>query len=400
MITQNLYDYISKYKTEFFEEVKCFLEGLKLYNHDFEYSTLEVLNVFSNEPSSEYVLKTFFRVSFIKALELQSQTLNSLKVEVVVKKNKVTETKHRNFWGKETIDRRVESEIVRYECRPFIFDYSKSVYGFNSYPSLTNYIKLEDLESLSSFFGNEEKVVFSKVVQFLYDIIAKYNVAINASENNIVEELSKINIDEITKDSKGIDIDFKTLISKNQTAISLIDRNYVHNFIRLSNFIKVKKQNILEIHTKIIESVSTVDKLELINILNNQIYSFNLIIIHSLSMLSALIDNDMVTFFEIYESFDKLNVFNSNWENEVSEKLTDIGDKLDDLMLAIYNMEQTMLKELQNLSYMTQDSFANLHRSVNSQLAEINSSINTNNLLSGIQAYQLYKINRNTKGIR
>lgn len=31
------------------------------------------------------------------------------------------------------------------------------------------------------------------------------------------------------------------------------------------------------------------------------------------------------------------------------------------------------------------------------QLNEINSSININNLLASIQAYQLYKINKNTK---
>ena len=108
----------------------------------------------------------------------------------------------------------------------------------------------------------------------------------------------------------------------------------------------------------------------------------------------------MVTFYEIYESFDKLNVFNSNWENEVSEKLTNIGDKLVDLMFAIYNMEQNIVKEFKNLSYITNESFENLHQSLNGKLVEINSSINTNNLLSGIQAYQLYKINKNTKGIK
>jgi hypothetical protein len=34
----------------------------------------------------------------------------------------------------------------------------------------------------------------------------------------------------------------------------------------------------------------------------------------------------MITFYEIYETFDQLGVFNSNWENEVSNKLSEIGD--------------------------------------------------------------------------
>ena len=66
----------------------------------------------------------------------------------------------------------------------------------------------------------------------------------------------------------------------------------------------------------------------------------------------------------------------------------------------MYNMEQNIVNELSHLSYVTQESFEDLNRSVNGQLKEIGSSIDTNNLLAGIQAYQLYKINKNTKGLR
>ena len=41
----------------------------------------------------------------------------------------------------------------------------------------------------------------------------------------------------------------------------------------------------------------------------------------------------------------------------------------------------------------------NLNNSLNRELQSINSSINTNNLLTGIQTYQLYKINKQTKGL-
>jgi hypothetical protein len=209
----------------------------------------------------------------MKDTQILPQTLNSLRIRVTVKSDKVIETKHRNFWGKETIDRQTKSEIVSYECRPFIFDYSKRVYGFELNPENPNYIRLEELKGLSSFFSDEEKVIFLKIIEFIYDIISRYDGNIKTSENNVVEELSKINIKEIINDTEGIDCDLNTLVSKNQIAISLIDRNYVHNFIRLSNFIRIKKQNIIEIHDKILESESTVDKLELINMLKNQVLS-------------------------------------------------------------------------------------------------------------------------------
>jgi hypothetical protein len=131
----------------------------------------------------------------------------------------------------------------------------------------------------------------------------------------------------------------------------------------------------------------------------NQIHSYELLVFHSINMIGALVSEDLITFYEVYESFDKLGMFNSNWENEVAEKLANIGEKLDDLMYSIFNMEQNIVSELNHLSYVTQESFEDLNKSVTSQLREVESSINTNNLLTGIQTYQMYKINQNTKRI-
>lgn len=197
-----------------------------------------------------------------------------------------------------------------------------------------------------------------------------------------------------------IENDFNKLFSKNQKRVMDIDKNYIHQFVKVSNFIKTKKQNTQKIFESIRDTSTQQELEERVNLLRNQIHSYELLVFHSINMIGALVSEDLITFYEIYESFDKLGMFNSNWENEVSEKLTNIGDKLDDLMYSIYSMEQNIVSELSHLSYITQESFEDLNRSVTSQLREVESSINTNNLLTGIQAYQLYKINKNTKGLR
>jgi hypothetical protein len=116
-------------------------------------------------------------------------------------------------------------------------------------------------------------------------------------------------------------------------------------------------------------------------------------------MITSLVESDLITFYEIYECFDQLGVFNSTWENDVSKKLIDIGDGIKDLMYSIYQMENKIVNSMDNLTYVTQDSFKELNMSVNNQLSGINSSIKFNNLLTGIQTYQMYKINQNTKRI-
>ena len=104
----------------------------------------------------------------------------------------------------------------------------------------------------------------------------------------------------------------------------------------------------------------------------------------------------MITFWEIYKALDKLNIFNSNWENEVSQKLKNMGDGLNDLMYSIEEMAQNIVNEISNLSYVTEES----NRMLSNQLQEIDSSLQTNNLLTGIQTYQMYQVNKNTKSLR
>ena len=114
-------------------------------------------------------------------------------------------------------------------------------------------------------------------------------------------------------------------------------------------------------------------------------------------MITSIVEDDLIIFYEIYESFDKLNMFNSNWENEVSQQLRNIGDGLSNLMYSINSMERNIVGGLNKLSYVTQEGFSDLNNSVTRELNSIDSSIKFNNLLTGVQTYQMYKINKNTK---
>ena len=53
-------------------------------------------------------------------------------------------------------------------------------------------------------------------------------------------------------------------------------------------------------------------------------------------------------------------------------------------------MEANIIGELGHLSYVTQDSYDQLSNNVTRELESIDSSIRTNNLLIGINAYQNY----------
>jgi hypothetical protein len=218
--------------------------------------------------------------------------------------------------------------------------------------------------------------------------------------NNLIEK----SISKLDKDGNGeidlIDGDsFDKLLSKNQKRIIEIDKNHIQKFVKIALYLKTKKSNTQRIFISLRKTNNTVELNELLKLLNNQVHTYELLVFHSISMITSLIESDLITFYEIYESFDQLGVFNSNWENEVSNKLTDIGDGIIQLMYLIHKMEYNIVNSLDTLTYVTQDSFSELKHSITSQLSSIDSSINFNNLLTGIQTYQMYKINQNTKRI-
>lgn len=211
-------------------------------------------------------------------------------------------------------------------------------------------------------------------------------------------------LQELDKDGNGeVDIvegdDFNTLLKKHQKKVIEIDRTYIQNFVKVSNHLKTKKSNI-QLEFSAISHTKDQDELdEQYHLLKNQIHGYELVLFHSLNMIVSLSEDDMITFYEIYEAFDKMGIWNSNWENEVGGKLTDIGDGLTDLMYSINKMEQNIVNEIGNLTYVTQEGFSDLQSSVSDQLSAIDSTLQAGNLLSAIQTYQMYKINKNTKGL-
>jgi hypothetical protein len=215
-------------------------------------------------------------------------------------------------------------------------------------------------------------------------------------KNTIVSELDKDNDGQVDL----VDIEsLNKLLTKNQKTIIDIDKIYIQKFVKISLYLKTKRSNTQKIFDSLNNSGNEEELNELIRLLKNQVYTYDLLVFHSISMVTSLVDSDLITFYEIYECFDQLGVFNSNWENEVSSKLTDIGDGIKELMYTIHEMENRIVDSIENLTYVTQNSFTDLQGSITKQLSDIDSGIQINNLLTGIQTYQMYRINQNTKRV-
>lgn len=191
---------------------------------------------------------------------------------------------------------------------------------------------------------------------------------------------------------EGIILDFNlfyNILKHNQTKINVIDREYVLKFVKLNNYLKQKSSNFPVIIDKIIFNLENepnnliIKREEEINFFKGLVYSYNLLVNHSIVMITSLVEDEMITFYETYEVFDKMNVFNTNWENEVNNKLSEINESLQDLNFSIWGlmnqmrrMERNIVNGLQSIN----NSIGSLENSVNKQLSETNSRLKYENL--------------------
>lgn len=266
-----------------------------------------------------------------------------------------------------------------------------------------NYLTFNGIKKVE---GNQlwkyELDLIEEIKNLLGSITEKYNKTLN--DEFVKSEkvrLSKLKItqnnllSQLDKDGNGeVDVvegnDFNILLKKHQKSIVEVDRNYVQQFVKVSSYLKTKKGNIQSIFNSIKDTPNQEVLNEYVEILKDEIHTYNLVLFNSLNMIVSLVEDDMITFYEIHEMFDTLNMFDSKHEKDVSQKLTNIGDGLESLMHEIKDVGNQISNSIDELSYVTEES----NRQLTNQLSEIDSTMKVGNLINTINTYQNYKTNR------
>ena len=269
-------------------------------------------------------------------------------------------------------------------------------------PDTSQYIPSIEVNSLGIKFtgGHEGASLKTDELRFFRNLEVILKEESDTKEKLRLNKLKKSHnkiLNELDKDGNGkVDLiegnDFNLLLKKHQKVIININREYVQKFVKLSSYLKTKKENIQNVFHSIKDTPNNKVLNEYVKILEKEIHIYNLILFNSLNMIVSLVDDDMITFYEVYEKFDTLNIFDTQHEKDISNKLSSIEDGLKNLMYEIRDVGNKIVNSINDLSYITEKS----SRMLDNRLGEINSSIDTNNLLTLINTYQTFKIDKNT----
>ena len=398
---------------EFKNEVLVLIRNSDLFTEDkilegYFYSKTTRENLSGNKSNNTPLLKIKLN-DYMEIIRIKDRECDSFEISWTKKIGK--EKVSTGLFSTKEID-----TLKEYQLYPMFLNnlWEKDYYFQNGKKENKNYnLFLDELKNYEKdiCITNGEMEVLNNIFHLIKKLVS--NIKIESKELDKKETQQKKSLkksqtsllQEFDKDENGlIDViegsdDFMILLKKHQKKIIEIDKQYIQNFVKVSNYLNTKRQNIQDIFSNIKETKNQLQLDENVGILKNQIHTYNLLLFHSLNMITSIVEDDLIVFYEIYESFDKLNMFNSNWENEVSEQLKNIEDGLSDLMYSINSMERNITSGLNRLNYVTQEGFSDLNIVVTRELKSIDSSIKFNNLLTGIQTYQMYKINKNTKRI-
>jgi len=238
---------------------------------------------------------------------------------------------------------------------------------------------------------------------------------------------------ELDKNNNGIpDIlesaPFDIMFEKNQNLITDKEKefsdDFCYKFVKLSSFLCYKKESIIEFYSELLSNIdlfleidfletvtmsesdsydsidvaidhqSDLDKVETINkSLQDQIHLYNQLLLHSLNMISCLLDNKRILFYKIYNIFDEYGVFNSALENLLSQQLENINTNLIDVSEGISKMDKNMTRGFNVLTRSVDD----MNQSVNKHLKDMNSKLTYSNLVQTINTYQNYRSRQELK---
>ena len=98
-----------------------------------------------------------------------------------------------------------------------------------------------------------------------------------------------------------------------------------------------------------------------------------------LKMFQSQIEGDKITYFTIYNIFEELGIFLSKGEKIMIEKSENMISEIGKVNSSINDLIDTTIKVGEKIS---------------GQLDSINNNLKFNNLLTGIQTYQLSRINK------
>ena len=300
---------------------------------------------------------------------------------------------------------------------------SKTIKGFQLTQTQKIILLISDFlinsDGVKTDFEIKKREEIEKLITNSFQKVRENNLDIKNklfSENSIPTENGKI---VLTKFG-----DLKKILSLNQKTLNEFDNEFIKKIILTFKFLSDLEKNI-QISEEKFKKINSSELVEaLFETLFSEIRIFNYLFLMISKQIENALNNDYISYFEVNTIFDSMGIYISNSEKTTHDLLKKIIDNQDtlsgqlnfisnqlssiemgvnslnqnviNLSKSVISLEMTMKNGFDEMSNNLQsigNSISNGFSAISQNLTEINSSIQYNNLISTINAYQNYKIN-------
>jgi len=249
-------------------------------------------------------------------------------------------------------------------------------------------LKYEFPENIDEFF----KIFFKDFIKYVKE---EYPKKLESTLKELTIEDEKKTDKSVNKFLKVYDKDgnntldliesngFSDLLKNHQKQIIEVDKSYIQHFVKLSFFLKSKSEELERTFQLITQSKSSAAFKDRMEIFDLQYQAFTTILMHSYNMILSVIKGELIDFYEIYEVFDQLHIFESKYEKTMLSKL-------DDLIESNISLEKNIIEGFSNIEL----SIDRMNASLTNELKGINDKLWWNNAFQMVQIYQNRKINK------
>ena len=238
------------------------------------------------------------------------------------------------------------------------------LFGYTNLTGVLSQITVNEKEkkSLVKKINNATKALDKFQEEFS---ILSNNINSLQTKKEVIESVIPINKIYDADDNNDLDVaetsNIELIIKQKQSAIRKIEkqenRNYLRDFTKINIFLDSFQKQLVNDYEDIQSFCEIENKISLssaqqkIETFENNITSYKALMSSLVLMVSNLVNDDLVSFFKLYEIFDKLSVFESNYEKKVVQGFRDNADLTKQLIKATHNSRDVIERALDEVGY-------------------------------------------------
>lgn len=189
---------------------------------------------------------------------------------------------------------------------------------------------------------SELEILYENIISNLIKVIHDRDLKIKFDKDSEIrkENLQKLLIlkDEFSKNfvilNNVIDIPsidtFSKHLESHQHEIAKFDQGWIHNLVKIKSYLQSANNSIKSNFQQTIEEEDLEYFKQMQAEVIKQVEAYDKVYGNALILIDSIIESNHVLSYEIYEIFDKLGFFESNWEQRLIQKFDNLTDSIDE----------------------------------------------------------------------